>query len=248
MTVDTTLHVHMASSGSMAASSRGSTSSSTTPCSSIPTSSSAKDCPTADASVSKRTLANPSKAPPNPTNLVSLDCEMVGCGAKGRISVLARCSIVDYEGEVVYDSYIKPMMPVTDYRYKYSGIRKKHLINAPTFAESRVIIKRHLRGKYIVGHDLRNDFTALKIKVDPALVKDTSSCVALRYLAGLPSNKTPSLRKLTGLINGRTIQEYTHCSVEDARETMRLYRLVENKWDTVEHPCLEDSYWNVVEK
>jgi len=233
MTVDTTLHVHMASSSSKPSVHMAS--------SSTPSSSSAKDCPAADAAISKRPLANP-------TNLVSLDCEMVGCGAKGRISVLARCSIVDYEGEVVYDSYIKPMMPVTDYRYKYSGIRKKHLVNAPTFAESRVIIKRHLRGKYIVGHDLRNDFTALKIKVDPALVKDTSSCVALRYLAGLPSNKTPSLRKLTGLINGRTIQEYTHCSVEDARETMRLYRLVENKWDTVEHPCLEDSYWNVVEK
>jgi len=246
MTVDTTLHVHMASSSSKPSVHMASSSSKPSvhmaAASNIhsATPSSSKDHST-DATLTKRAL-------PNPTNLVSLDCEMVGCGAKGRISVLARCSIVDYEGEVVYDSYIKPMMPVTDYRYKYSGIRKKHLVNAPTFAESRVIIKRHLRGKYIVGHDLRNDFTALKIKVDPALVKDTSSCVALRYLAGLPSNKTPSLRKLTGLINGRTIQEYTHCSVEDARETMRLYRLVENKWDTVEHPCLEDSYWNVVEK
>ena len=54
-------------------------------------------------------------------------------------------------------------------------------------------------GKYIIGHDLRNDFAALKIKVDPTLVRDTSGCVALRYLAGLPSNKKPSLRNLTGI-------------------------------------------------
>lgn len=173
---------------------------------------------------------------------------MVGCGAKGRISVLARCSLVDYHGEVLYDSYIKPMMAVTDYRFKYSGIKRKHLLNAPSFAEARTLIKKHLRGKYIIGHDLRNDFAALKIKVDPTLVRDTSGCVALRYLAGLPSNKKPSLRNLTGLINGRTIQEHSHCSVEDARETMRLYRLVEDKWDRVEHPCLEDSYWNALEK
>lgn len=134
----------------------------------------------------------------NPTNIVSLDCEMVGCGAKGKTSALARCSIVDYLGNIIYDSYIKPMKPVTDYRTKWSGIKRIHLSNATPFPEARKLIKRHLSGKYIVGHDLKNDFHAIKFSTHPLLIKDTSTCLALRHLAGLPEKQKPSLRKLTG--------------------------------------------------
>lgn len=65
--------------------------------------------------------------------IVAIDCEMVGTGLKGRNSALARCSIVNYQGDVVYDKYIKPTSPVTDYRTRWSGIQWKHLVNATPF-------------------------------------------------------------------------------------------------------------------
>lgn len=135
-----------------------------------------------------------------PDNTVSLDCEMVGCGPKGRQTALARCSIVDYNGNVIYDSYIKPIPPVTDYRTKWSGIRRKDLINATPFVEARKLIKKHLSGKYIIGHDLRNDFSAINYTPHPLMVKDTSKCIALRHLAGVSEKQKPSLRTLSGTV------------------------------------------------
>lgn len=68
-----------------------------------------------------------------PSKLVAIDCEMVGTGPGGRTSDLARCSIVNYHGDVVYDKYIRPIEPIADYRTRWSGIRKHHMKNATPF-------------------------------------------------------------------------------------------------------------------
>ena len=54
---------------------------------------------------------------------------MVGLGDGGHESALARVSIVDRVGEVLYDKYVKPKGNVTDFRTKYSGIRPENLRN-----------------------------------------------------------------------------------------------------------------------
>lgn len=72
-----------------------------------------------------------------PTTVVALDCEMVGTGSGGRCSELARCSILDYHGNVLYDKYVKPCQPVTDFRTRWSGIRRHHLLNATPFIQAR---------------------------------------------------------------------------------------------------------------
>jgi hypothetical protein len=56
--------------------------------------------------------------------VVGLDCEMVGLGDNGRMNALARCSLVDFDGHVVYDTFVQPKGFVTDFRTKYSGVRK----------------------------------------------------------------------------------------------------------------------------
>lgn len=74
---------------------------------------------------------------PRPSAVVALDCEMVGTGPGGRCSELARCSIVGYHGTVLYDKYVQPCQPVTDYRTPWSGIQRHHLQNATPFAQAR---------------------------------------------------------------------------------------------------------------
>lgn len=75
----------------------------------------------------------PLPQPGKPSKVVAIDCEMVGTGPGGRISDLARCSIVSYHGDVVYDKYIRPVDPITDYRTRWSGIKKHHMKNATPF-------------------------------------------------------------------------------------------------------------------
>lgn len=78
--------------------------------------------------------------------LLAIDCEMVGTGPNGQFSELARCSLLDYSGTVIYDKYVLPPRPVTDYRTQWSGIKKEHLINALPYEEAR----NEVRSSFIV--------------------------------------------------------------------------------------------------
>lgn len=78
----------------------------------------------------------------NPLKYLAMDCEMVGTGPKGRNSELARCSIVSYDGDVVYDKYIKPTNAVTDYRTRWSGISWHQLVKAMPFQHARKEVRR----------------------------------------------------------------------------------------------------------
>jgi len=163
-------------------------------------------------------------------NLVALDCEMVGVGASKR-NALARCSIVDYHGNVIYDQHIKPNEPITDYRTKWSGILPSHMRHAIPFKVARRQILAVLATKIVVGHSLHFDFKILKYRRSPREVRDTAKCILLRTKASFPANQTPSLKKLSSRVLGRDIQVGTHCSVEDAIAAMDLYRTVEEKWE-----------------
>lgn len=82
--------------------------------------------------------------PPQPGKMVAIDCEMVGTGPGGRVSDLARCSIVNYHGDVMYDQYIRPTAPIVDYRTRWSGIRRQHMeIAIPFVRAQREVRPRH---------------------------------------------------------------------------------------------------------
>jgi len=54
---------------------------------------------------------------------------MVGVGSGGVESALARVSIVNQQGDCVYDKFVVPGDEVTDYRTQFSGIRPHNLQN-----------------------------------------------------------------------------------------------------------------------
>ena len=70
-------------------------------------------------------------------DVVAMDCEMVGLGPF-RESGLARCSLVDYHGSVLYDKFIRPEGDITDYRTPVSGITARNMEGAAPFAVARL--------------------------------------------------------------------------------------------------------------
>ncbi|XP_009462752.1 PREDICTED: interferon-stimulated 20 kDa exonuclease-like 2 [Nipponia nippon] len=168
-----------------------------------------------------RSAAKGNQKPPafpcQPSKLVAIDCEMVGTGPGGRTSDLARCSIVSYRGDVMYDRYIRPAAPIVDYRTRWSGIRRHHMVNAVPFGKAQREILRILSGKIVVGHAIYNDFKALKYFHPKALTRDTS--------------KIPSLNRKGAFLRPRRGGKAGHSSVEDARATMELYKVVEAEWE-----------------
>lgn len=180
---------------------------------------------------------------PCPTLVVALDCEMVGTGPNGCHSELARCSVLDYHGNVLYDKYVRPSRRVTDYRTRWSGIRRHHLINATPFDQARDEVLSLLKGKVVVGHAVYNDFEALDIVHPCHMVRDTSTTRLLSRLAGFPRGHRPSLRVLANKLLNRCIQvsRRGHCSVQDARATLDLYKLVEGEWEQEMQLALRDG-------
>lgn len=81
-------------------------------------------------------------AGPCPSRCVAIDCEMVGTGPCGRVSELARCSVVSYHGDVLYDKYVRPEMPVVDYRTRWSGITRQHMRKAIPFQVAQKEVRR----------------------------------------------------------------------------------------------------------
>ena len=150
------------------------------------------------------------------------------------ISVAGRCSIVDYNGKTLYDRYIKPKLQILNLRTRWSGIKWSHLKSAVPFDEARAEILELLDGCIVVGHALENDYNSLNIDLPPPeRIRDTSQYIPLRKMAKLATqqHQLPSLKKLAKSLLGLEIQKRSHSSLVDARVSMKLYKLVEQKWE-----------------
>ena len=149
--------------------------------------------------------------------IFSIDCEMVET-SKG--SELARISIVNESLDCIYDTYVKPAAPVTDYRTKFSGISEDILTGvATTLEDVHEKLKSLLPPRCIIaGHSLENDFRAMKL-IHPYVI-DTS-CIFTPYASPLFK---PKLKKLAMELLSNEIQgsEDGHDSIEDATACMKL--------------------------
>ncbi|KAA1114757.1 3'-5' exonuclease [Puccinia graminis f. sp. tritici] len=162
---------------------------------------------------------------------LAIDCEMVGVGPRGNEqSALARVSIVNYYGNVVLDTYVQPKEKVTDYRTWVSGIKPEHLHNASTFEDVTRKVADLIHDKILIGHAISNDLQALLLTHPRQLIRDTSTYQPLRQLA---KTKFPSLKKLTLLLLDIEIQKDSHCSVDDARATLAIYRTQKDQWEAL---------------
>ncbi|KAJ5298778.1 uncharacterized protein N7443_006898 [Penicillium atrosanguineum] len=153
---------------------------------------------------------------------VAMDCEMVGVGPNpDNDSVLARVSIVNFNGDQVYDSYVRPKEMVTDWRTHVSGIAPKHMVEARSLEQAQKEVAEIMDGRVLVGHAVSNDLDALLLGHPKRDIRDTSKHPEYRKIAG---GGSPRLKMLAEHFLGIKIQEGAHSSVEDARATMALYR------------------------
>ena len=163
---------------------------------------------------------------------VALDCEMVESSTIEHM--LARVSIVDYDGRVLYDVFVKPREEVTDYRTSITGITEDILRRrGERFQTVRSKVVDILKDKIVVGHAVHHDFEALEIpRPDNSLIRDTCLNPALK-----PPNRkqTPSLRLLCEYWLDKKVQEGSHSSIEDARMTMVLFKRFQDKWESSLH-------------
>ena len=176
---------------------------------------------------------------------LALDAEMVGIGPGGFTSRLARISLVNYDGDTVYDTHVQVEEVVTDYRTFVSGITAEDLESeeAVSFDEARSRVLELVQDKVIVGHGLKNDFKVLNYYDHPwYLVRDTAKYepfmkttseaeATFKYPAGTLVPK--KLKVLAKDKLGLLIQEEgkPHSPVEDAVAALELFKKHQGKWE-----------------
>ena len=177
------------------------------------------------------------------TRILALDCEMVGVGADGKRSILARASIVNEDGNVIMDKFVLPTERVTDYRTAVSGVRPRDVTaenGAVSFKRVQQQMMELLRGRVLVGHSLKNDLRVLMLDHPKKDTRDTSLYHPLtrplrpeeRCVPGAPRGRgCRSLKDLSRQHLGFTIQTGEHSSVDDARAALALYKKFAKKWE-----------------
>ncbi|XP_063444913.1 uncharacterized protein LOC134725204 [Mytilus trossulus] len=157
----------------------------------------------------------------NQSPMFAIDCEM--CVTTAKKYELTRVSVVNEKLEVVYDSFVKPYNPITDYVTRYSGVTKAILDPVKTRLKTvqRFLHKTLPVDAIVCGQSLKGDLAALKL-FHPYVI-DTS---VIYNLSGHRSQKT-SLRRLAAHFLNKDIQssDQGHSSVEDAITTMELVQL-----------------------
>jgi RNA exonuclease 4 len=168
---------------------------------------------------------------------IAMDCEMVGVGENGCQSALARVTLVDWDGQIVLDEYIRPDVEITDYRSFVSGISQSDLrkttMDLPAL---RKLVLHQLDGRMLVGHALKNDLHALGIRHPWQLTRDTAKYEPFMKLRFDDGVLWP--RKLRDLVTEKLSREIQpagvpHSPFEDALAALDLYKKVRAKWEKV---------------
>jgi RNA exonuclease 4 len=187
----------------------------------------------------KQSAINDAVPPSEKEKYIAIDCEMVGIGTSGSKSALARASAVNWDGDILLDTFVQVPERVTDFRTHVSGVRPKDISpkneKAMTHTQVREVMEQLLMGKILVGHALKNDLSVLLISHPKKEVRDTAKYKPFMRPSGRVGGKMRP-RKLRDLVwenCGLEIQRkgVGHSSVEDARASMELFKCVRGRWE-----------------
>ncbi|KIP11431.1 hypothetical protein PHLGIDRAFT_63797, partial [Phlebiopsis gigantea 11061_1 CR5-6] len=167
-----------------------------------------------------------------------------------RLPMVARVTLTDYRGFVIYDSYVRPTSPVTDYRTAETGLTAQHIASAPPFPEVQQRVATMLRGKILIGYGLWEFLSVMGLSHPAIDTRDAALFLPFRRSLHYRSNVQVPLVTLVNRFMGRNIGLHGDFPVEHARAALDLFRSCEQVWEGViaagSWPCAlpPDAYAN----
>ncbi|KAG9104939.1 biotin synthase [Ceratobasidium sp. 370] len=153
---------------------------------------------------------------------------------------LARVTVVDYYGQVLFDSFVRPTQPVVNYRTASTGIEQTHLCGnkAQPFDWVQAEVTKLISNQIIVGYCLWTDLAVLGISHLAINTRDVALYIPFREAMG-QRNQTPGLSTLVWKLMERRIQSGYINSAEDARACVDVFRSVQEDWES----CIFNEQW-----
>ncbi|XP_020698876.1 RNA exonuclease 4 [Dendrobium catenatum] len=166
-------------------------------------------------------------------SVVALSCGMVGGGSDGSLDICARVCLIDQEENIIFHTYVRPQIPITNYRYERTGISPECLRDAMPLKQGQRKIQDFLcngepiwkvrskvtRARILVGHGLDHDLESLEIEYPQFLIRDLANYPPMMKTSKLSN----SLKYLTQTYLGYEIQTGIQDPYEDCVAAMRLY-------------------------
>ncbi|KAJ8750259.1 hypothetical protein K2173_014174 [Erythroxylum novogranatense] len=183
--------------------------------------------------------------------VVALACKMVGGGSDGSHDLCARVCIIDENENIIFHSYVKPPIPVTNYRYETTGIRPEYLRDAMQQRQVQKKIQDFLcngepmwkirpkggKARILVGHGLDHDLDRLEVEYPAVMIRDTAKYPPLMKTSKLSN----SLKYLTQAYLGYDMQTGIQDPYEECVATMRLYMRMRSQSHMIEdYPLASD--------
>ncbi|KAF8640507.1 hypothetical protein AX17_000169 [Amanita inopinata Kibby_2008] len=147
--------------------------------------------------------------------------------------MVGRVALVDYRGHIVFDKFVAPTLPVTDYRHSTTGMSEADLYSSEawTFTAVQQYIANLIKGKILVGHCLWNDLSVLGIPHSAAATRDVALYQPFRNALRTPQ-QVIGLQTLAWQLMCRRCQEGQLHPVENARVALDLYRSRAEEWES----------------
>ncbi|KAJ7492697.1 hypothetical protein FB451DRAFT_545085 [Mycena latifolia] len=170
---------------------------------------------------------------PSPDQIVALSTVCVGVGPGGTTSMLARIVVVNFQGESLLDTFVRPTMEIQDYREATTGIKNWQLFSkdAVPFNVLQQHVANMIKGRILVGHSIFNDLSVLGIPHPAVCTRDVALYQPFRNALRSP-NQIIGLQTLLWQLMGRRCQEGLIDPAENARAAMDLYRSYAKEWET----------------
>ncbi|QRW14764.1 nucleotide-binding frt1 [Ceratobasidium sp. AG-Ba] len=202
-----------------------------------------------------------------PEEYAALSCLSVGAGSGGSVSMLARATVIDYWGNVIFDSFVEPTEKVTNYKTTSTGIEEHHLHGSESkpFKVVQAEVADIIKDRIIIGYSLWTDLAVLGIRHIAKNTRDIALFVPFRealnqhngqvritkpihakdmpliMYATLDSGASNTCYRPVVIANIQPLIYIDPVQAENARASLDIFRSVEGTWETLifndEWPC-----------
>lgn len=169
-----------------------------------------------------------------------LNCELVSIGHDS--SAVARVTMINWDGEVVLDTFVQVPVPVTDFRD--TGISPELISSsnrhAMSFAKVRLTVHQILKGKILIGYNLQEHLTALGLSHPHSDIRDAVRFKMFQYeeIDGVTGQRIVVRRSLLDLSCEFLNREHDYenevflSPIESCTVSLDLYKRFRQQWES----------------
>ena len=164
----------------------------------------------------------------------ALRCGIVQVGPSAADTAVGRVTLVNWDNEIVVDTFVKVPPPITDYRTEVTGITADLLDRGACSLDSvRKKVGTLIRGKILIGHGLEVDLAALRLSHPLCDMRDTATYPPFMH----------QMDPMTRMLLPRTLEDLMQHAlqqpvlpgqpllVSEATACLSLYKAAREQWE-----------------